>query len=70
MRRFRLGWKQLGHARRFRAEVVNFADDICIVGGKDAVGSEPNHEASETAVQRGHDPMFAMSTRNAEVCWL
>ena len=27
MRRFILGWKVLGHARRFEAEIVNYADD-------------------------------------------
>ena len=27
MRRFILGWKTLGYARRFRAEIVNYADD-------------------------------------------
>ena len=27
MRRFRLGWKRLGYARRHGAEVVNYADD-------------------------------------------
>ena len=32
MRRFILGWKQLGYARRFHAEIVNYADDLCIVG--------------------------------------
>ena len=32
MRRFILGWKQLGYARRFHAEIVNYADDICILG--------------------------------------
>ena len=32
MRRFILGWKQLGYARRFHAEIVNYADDFCIVG--------------------------------------
>ena len=32
MRRFILGWKVLGHARRFRAEIVNYADDICVLG--------------------------------------
>ena len=31
-RRFILGWKVLGHARRFRAEIVNYADDICVLG--------------------------------------
>ena len=32
MRRFILGWKTLGHARRFRAEIVNYADDFCVLG--------------------------------------
>ena len=32
MRRFILGWKQLGFARRFNAEIVNFADDFCVLG--------------------------------------
>ncbi len=32
MRRFILGWKTLGHARRFRAEIVNYADDLCVLG--------------------------------------
>ena len=26
------GWKALGHARRFRAEIVNYADDFCVLG--------------------------------------
>ena len=32
MRRFILGWKVLGHARRFRSEIVNYADDFCVFG--------------------------------------
>ena len=32
MRRFILGWKVLGHARRFGAEIVNYADDFCVLG--------------------------------------
>ena len=32
MRRFILGWKQLGYAWRFHAEIVNYADDIYILG--------------------------------------
>ena len=32
MRRFLLGWKVLGYARRFRAEIVNYADDLCVLG--------------------------------------
>jgi len=32
MRRFVLGWKALGFARRFRSEIVNYADDLCVLG--------------------------------------
>ena len=32
MRRFIVGWKALGYARRFKAEVVNFADDFVVLG--------------------------------------
>jgi RNA-directed DNA polymerase len=30
MRRFILGWKMLGHEQRFRAKVINYADDFVI----------------------------------------
>lgn len=30
MRRFVLGWKKLGHERRLRASIVNYADDLVI----------------------------------------
>ena len=32
LRRFILGWKVLGDARRFRSEMVNDADDFCVLG--------------------------------------
>ena len=32
MRRFILGWKVLGHAQRFTAEIVNYADDLLVLG--------------------------------------
>ena len=32
MRRFILGWKVLGYARRFEAEIVNYADDFVVLG--------------------------------------
>ena len=32
MRRFILGWKGPGYARRFRSEIVNYADDLCVLG--------------------------------------
>ena len=31
MRRFVLGWKQLGHQARFQAKIVNYADDFVIL---------------------------------------
>jgi group II intron reverse transcriptase/maturase len=38
MRRFVLGWKQLGHERRLQAKIVNYADDfvICCRRGRGA----------------------------------
>jgi hypothetical protein len=30
MRRFVLGWKKLGHERRLKAHIVNYADDLVI----------------------------------------
>ena len=30
MRRFVLGWKQLGYAERYKARIVNYADDLVI----------------------------------------
>ncbi len=32
IRRFILGWKVLGYAQRFRSEIVNYADDLCVLG--------------------------------------
>ena len=32
MRRFIMGWKVLGHAQRFKAEIVNYADDLLVLG--------------------------------------
>ena len=32
MRRFILGWKARGHAQRFCAEIVVYADDLCVLG--------------------------------------
>ena len=32
MRRLILGWKLLGYARKFRAEIVSYADDFCVLG--------------------------------------
>ena len=32
MRRFILGWKVLGYARHFKAEIVNYVDDLAVLG--------------------------------------
>lgn len=40
MRRFLLGWKRLGHAERFEAHIVNFADDFVICCRANAAEAE------------------------------
>src|SRR5438552_9951972 len=42
MRRFVLGWKKLGHERRWKAYIVNYADDLvicCRVGANQALAA-------------------------------
>jgi group II intron reverse transcriptase/maturase len=42
MRRFVLGWKKLGHERRWQAYIVNYADDLvicCRTGAEDALST-------------------------------
>src|SRR5215813_9282170 len=42
MRRFVLGWKQLGHEERWKAYIVNYADDLvicCRVGANEALAA-------------------------------
>jgi group II intron reverse transcriptase/maturase len=64
MRRFVSGWKQLGYARRFRAEIVNYADDfvICCRG------------SAEEALTAMRDMMsqlkLAVNERKTHVCKL
>ena len=41
MRRFVLGWKTLGHAKRLKAEMVNYADDFVICCRGTAVEALP-----------------------------
>jgi group II intron reverse transcriptase/maturase len=55
MRRFVLGWKRLGHERRLRATVVNYADDLV----RDA-----EHDAeAEADVERGEDAALSRPGR-------
>ena len=45
MRRFVLGWKKLGHEKRFKAYIINYADDLvicCQAGADDALAAMRN----------------------------
>ena len=60
MRRFLLGWKQLGYARRYGAEVVNYADDFVVCGKAPA---EAMRAAVERMMERLRLPVNATKTR-------
>ena len=60
MRRFILGWKVLGYARRFEAEIVNYADDFAVLGRAPAAEMLA---AVETLMERLKLPMNAEKTR-------
>jgi hypothetical protein len=69
MRRFVLGWKTLGCEQRFRAHIVNYADDlvICCSGSADLASAAMQHlmerlaltvNANKTRVCRVPDDTF------------
>ena len=60
MRRFILGWKELGYARRFGAEIVNYADDFAVLGRAPA---SVMLAAVEGLMKRLKLPMNAEKTR-------
>ena len=60
MRRFILGWKTLGHARRFGAEIANYADDFVVCGRAPA---EAMRAAVERMMERLRLPVNARKTR-------
>ena len=60
MRRFILGWKRLGLARRFEAEIVNYADDFVVCGRAPA---EAMRAAVERMMERLRLPVNATKTR-------
>ena len=64
MRRFILGWKTLGYARRFGAEIVNYADDFVICGRAPA---EAMRAAVERMMKRLRLPLNARKTRCVRV---
>ena len=60
MRRFILGWKTLGHARRFGAEIANYADDCVVCGRAPAAAMRA---AVERMPERLRLPVNARKTR-------
>ena len=64
MRRFILGWKVLGYARRFKAEIVNYADDFAVLGRAPAAAMLT---AVEGLMKRLKLPMNAGKTRRCRV---
>ena len=64
MRRFILGWKVLGYARRFEAEIVNYADDFAVLGRAPAAEMLA---AVEGLMKRLQLPMNAEKTRCCRV---
>jgi len=64
MRRFILGWKVLGYARRFEAEIVNYADDFAVLGRAPAAEMLA---AVEALMKRLKLPMNAEKTRCCRV---
>ena len=64
MRRFILGWKVLGYARRFCAEIVNYADDNVVLGKAPA---SKMLAAVETLTKRLKLPINAEKTQCHQV---
>ena len=64
MRRFILGWKVLGHAQRFKAEIVNYADDIVVLGQGPVT---PMRAAVEDVMKRLKLPLNTEKTRSVQV---
>ena len=64
MRRFVLGWKVLGYARRFDAEIVNYADDLVACGKAPAATMRGVVEAM---MERLRVPVNATKTRSMRV---
>ena len=64
MRRFIVGWKVLGRARRFDAEIVNYADDFVVCGKAPA---DMMRGAVEDMMERLRLPINATKTRSMRV---
>ena len=64
MRRFILGWKVPGYGRRFKAEIVNYADDFAVLGKAPAAAMR---SAVEGLMKRLKLPINAEKTRCCRV---
>ena len=64
MRRFIVGWKVLGYARRFDAQIVNYADDFVVCGKAPAATMRG---AVEKMMERLRLPINATKTRSMRV---
>ena len=64
MRRFIVGWKVLGYARRFDAEIVNYADDFVVCGKAPA---ETMRGVVEDMMERLRVPINVTKTRSMRV---
>ena len=64
MRCFILGWKVLSYARRFNAEIVNYADDLVVLG---KAPSADMQMAFESLMQRLKLTVNAERTRCCQV---
>ena len=64
MRRFIMGWKVLGYAQRFKAHIVNYADDLVVLG---KAPSAAMLEALESLMQRLKLTVNAEKTRCCRV---
>ena len=64
MRRFIVGWKVLGHARRCNAEIVNYADDFVVCGKAPA---DMMRGAVEDLMERLRLPINVTKTRSMRV---
>ena len=69
MRRFVLGWKQLGHEKRLKASIVNYADDLvicCRGNAEEALATMREHDG-EAEVDGERDQDAGLQAAGREV---
>ena len=65
MRRFILGWKVLGYARHFKAEIVNYADDFAVLGRAPAAVML----ATDVTYRREEEDEFGLKELDGQLRW-